>query len=117
VSRSDIYQIRTVNSIHVMQSTVSPTMRAPYRRHTAEFKSQLCRDIRSGTLGRREAQKKYALSDNLIQLWLAQHDRLSVASKTGDSTQAAIYEERIAALERKVGQLTMELEQRSTESG
>jgi transposase len=99
-----------------MQSTAPPPVRAPYRRHSAEFKSQLCRDIRSGALGRREAQKKYALSDNLIQLWLAQHDCDQLDPQTADSAQVAIYEERIAALERKVGQLTMELEQRSSES-
>ena len=36
--------------------------RGPYRRHTPQFKLQLCTDIRSGTVGRREAQKKYGLS-------------------------------------------------------
>ena len=49
--------------------------RGPYRRHSAQFKLQLCQDIRSGILGRRDAQKKYALSANLIQLWLTQFDR------------------------------------------
>ena len=34
----------------------------PYRRHSAQFKLQLCQDIRSGVLGRRDAQKKYSLS-------------------------------------------------------
>jgi mannose-6-phosphate isomerase-like protein (cupin superfamily) len=49
--------------------------RAPNRRHTAEFKAELCRSIRAGTIGRREAQKRYSLSDNLIHLWLARYDR------------------------------------------
>jgi hypothetical protein len=31
---------------------------------------QLCSDIRDGKLGRREAQKTYRISANLIQLWL-----------------------------------------------
>jgi hypothetical protein len=44
--------------------------RGLYRRHTAQFKLQLCSDIRSGGLGRRDAQKKYALSANLLQTWL-----------------------------------------------
>ncbi|MBQ0942287.1 hypothetical protein KAK07_02940 [Ideonella sp. 4Y16] len=43
---------------------------SPYRRHSAQFKLQLCQEIRSGGLGRRDAQKKYSLSANLIQLWL-----------------------------------------------
>jgi transposase len=104
-----------------MQSTTSSTLRAPYRRHSAEFKSQLCRDIRSGALGRREAQKKFALSDNLIQLWLARYDserdRDLPETRAVDPTRMAIYEDRIAALERKVGQLTMALEQRSAQAG
>lgn len=36
--------------------------RGPYRRHSAQFKLQLCHDIRSGTLGRRDAQRKCTLS-------------------------------------------------------
>ena len=31
--------------------------RGPYRRHSAQFKLQLCHDIRTGALGRRDAQK------------------------------------------------------------
>lgn len=36
---------------------------------------QLCHDIRSGALGHRDAQRKYILSANLIQMWLTQFDR------------------------------------------
>jgi transposase len=42
--------------------------RGPYPRLTPQFKMQHCGDIRAGTLGRRDAQKKYALSANLIQM-------------------------------------------------
>ena len=44
------------------------TSRGPYRRHAAQFKLQLCQDIRFGELGRRDAQKRYSLSANLIQI-------------------------------------------------
>jgi hypothetical protein len=44
--------------------------RGPYRRHSAQFKLQLCQEIRSGALGRRDAQKKYSRSANLVQLRL-----------------------------------------------
>ena len=53
--------------------------RGPYRRHSAPFKLQLCSDIRSGKLGRREAQKTYGLSANLIQMWLTCYARLTEA--------------------------------------
>ena len=84
--------------------------RGPYRHHTPQFKLQLCTDIRSGTVGRREAQKKYGLSANLIQLWLTQYDRGELNREEVEAWAVAEYESKIAALERKVGQLTMELE-------
>ncbi len=45
------------------------SQRGPYRRHAPQFKLQLCQEIRSAGIGRRDAQKKYSLSANLIQLW------------------------------------------------
>jgi transposase-like protein len=52
----------------------SQSKRGPYRRHSQEFKLQLCSDIQHGKLGRREAQKTYRISANLIPLWLNQDD-------------------------------------------
>jgi transposase-like protein len=75
-----------------------------------QFKLQLCSDIRSGTPGRREAQRKYGLSANVIQLWLTQYDRGELNGEEGEASVLAEYEAKIAALERKVGQLTMELD-------
>jgi transposase-like protein len=49
--------------------------RDPYRRHSAQFKLQVCSEIRSDKIGRRDAQKTYAISANLIQMWLTQYDR------------------------------------------
>jgi transposase len=84
--------------------------RGPYRRHTAHFKLQLCSDIRAGALGRRDAQKKFSLSANLIQTWLIQFDRGELTTEEAEADVIAEYEAKIAALERKVGQLTMELD-------
>jgi len=84
--------------------------RGPYRWHSAQFKLQLCHDIRSGTLGRRDAQQKYTLSANLIQMWLTQFDRGELSNEEAEASVVADYEAKIAALERKVAQLTMELE-------
>jgi len=41
--------------------------RSPYRRHALQLKLQVCQEIRSGQISRREAQRKYVLSANLIQ--------------------------------------------------
>ena len=51
------------------------TSRNPYRRHSTPFKLQLCQEIRSGVIGRRDAQRSHNISANLIQLWLTQFDR------------------------------------------
>ncbi len=45
-------------------------LRGPYRRHSPQFKIQICSDIRSGKIGRREALKTHNLSANLMQMWL-----------------------------------------------
>lgn len=71
---------------------------------------QLCQDIRAGVIGRRDAQRSHNLSANLIQLWLTQFDRGELNDEEAEASVIAEYEARIAALERKVGQLTMELD-------
>lgn len=84
--------------------------RGPYRRHSTPFKLQLCQDIRNGVIGRRDAQRTYSVSANLIQLWLTQFDRGELNDEEAEASVIAEYEAHIAALERKVGQLTMELD-------
>ena len=86
------------------------TTRGSCRRHSMPFKLQLCQDIRAGVLGRRDAQRSHNLSANLIQLWLTQFDRGELNDEEAEASVIAEYEARIAALERKVGQLTMELD-------
>ncbi len=84
--------------------------RAPYRRHAPPFKLLVCQEIRSGQISRREAQRKYNLSANLIQFWLTQYDGGKLNADEVEVSVLAEYEATIAALERKVGQLTMELD-------
>ena len=86
------------------------TSRGSYRRHSMPFKLQLCQDIRACVIGRRDAQRSHNLSANLIQLWLTQFDRGELNDEEAEAGVIAEYEARIAALERKVGQLTMELD-------
>ena len=84
--------------------------RGSYRRHSAPFKLQVCTDIRTGKVSRRESQTLYSLSANLIQHWLMQYDRGELRGEEVEAAQGADYEAKIAALERKVGQLTMEID-------
>lgn len=82
----------------------------PYRRHSPEFKLQVCGDIRSGRLGRRDAQRKFRLSDNLIQHWLARFDLHVLQAQGREGSTSDALSARIALLERKIGQLTMALD-------
>jgi transposase len=84
--------------------------RGPYRRHSPQFKMQLCTDIRNGQIGRRDAQRTYRISANLIHMWLEQYDRGELDVEEAAATTISEYEAKIAALERKVGQLTMEID-------
>jgi transposase-like protein len=69
-----------------------------------------CQDIRAGVIGRRDAQRMHHISANLIHMWLTQFDRGELSSEEAEASVIAEYEAKIAALERKVGQLTMELD-------
>ena len=84
--------------------------RGTYRRHSSLFKIQVCQEIRTGGLLRRGAQEKYNLSANLIQHWLSLYDRGELVSEEAEAAVIVEYQAKIAALERKVGQLTMELD-------
>ena len=57
-----------------------------------QFKLQLCRDIRGGVIGRREAQRTYSVSANLIQFWLTQFDRGELNGEEGEASVIAEYE-------------------------
>lgn len=82
--------------------------RAPYRRHSPQFKLLWCQEIRSGAIGRKEAQRRHSLSAHLIQLWLTQFDRGELIGEEVEASLLAEYEAKIAALERRVGQLTID---------
>lgn len=54
--------------------------------------------------------RRYSLSANLIQTWSIQFDRGELTTEEAEADVIAEYEAKIAALERKVGQLTMTLD-------
>src|SRR5260364_310182 len=89
------------------KSTMS--IRSLYRRHSPQFKLPLCADIRHGKIGRREAMRTYPISANRIQLWLSQYDRGELNAEEAAAITISEYEAKIAALERTVGQLMMEV--------
>lgn len=80
------------------------------RRYKREFKVQVVGDIRSGLMGWRESAREYGMAASTIREWLARYADKESEMKKKDPALFAEYEARIAALERKVGQLTMENE-------
>ena len=84
--------------------------RSAYRRHSSRFKLQVCQDIRSGDRSRSQSIKAFKLSNALIQQWLTKFDQGLLDASDDDAPKISGYEAHIAALERKVGQLTMEIE-------
>jgi transposase-like protein len=84
--------------------------RGPCRRHSPQLKLQLCQNIRSGAIGRRDAARHHDLSTNLLQLWLTQYDRGELSAEEAEASIVAEYKAKIAVLECRVGQLTMELD-------
>jgi transposase len=81
-----------------------------YRSHSIQFKKQVALDYLEGRGSLRELAERYGLEKSLVRLWAKKHE---AGEYDDDSAQAVVieeYERRIAELERKVGQLTMELE-------
>lgn len=82
--------------------------RGSYHHHAPQLKLQVCQEIQSGALRICDAQRKYSVSRGVIQYWLAKHEH----GEMDEITAAALadFRTKVAALECKVGQLTMELD-------
>lgn len=84
--------------------------RGSYHHHPLQLKLELCQAIRGGALRLCDAPKMYSVSRSVIQYWLAKYDRGEIDLDDVAAAVRADREAKIAALERKVGQLTMELD-------
>jgi transposase len=76
---------------------------ARHRRFSLEFKRQVVLDFLEKRVGLRELSRKHNLSRNLLSQWVRKYE-------TGQLTDEIADAHRIAELERKVGQLTMEID-------
>lgn len=82
----------------------------PRRRYSTEFKLQVVQAYLEGGTAQREIARRYEISLNLIQIWLDKYRRGVLTEEEYLEEKTRDYETKIAALERKVGQLTMEVE-------
>src|ERR1700746_132938 len=80
---------------------------ARHRRFSFEFKRQVVLDVLEEREGLREVARKHCISRSLIRQWIQKYESGQLTDEL-DEVRIAEYEGKIAELERKVGQLTME---------
>src|SRR3712207_2148707 len=82
---------------------------ARYRTYTIEFKRQLVEEHLSGGVGMSVLARRHDTSRELLRVWVRKHEAGELVGDGRPTTPARrAYEAKIASLERKVGQLTME---------
>ena len=85
-------------------------MRRQRRTFTVEFKRQVVEEYLNGERSQAEQCRRYELSPNLVRDWIQKYRAGEFEGRHTTTTHERDLEQRIAALERKVGQLTMENE-------
>ena len=83
---------------------------ARYRTYTVEFKRQVAEEhLGEGTSLNRLA-RRHDVSRELLRIWVRKYEAGEFAGDGPAKADRRAYETKIAGLERKVGQLTMELD-------
>ena len=80
------------------------------RRYSVEFKLQLIREYLAGEGSLKGIAGRHDLNHSVLIYWLKKYQRGELTDDDHLADQVNEYEAQIAALERKVGQLTMELD-------
>ena len=83
---------------------------ARYRTHTVEFKRQLAEEHLGGGASLNELARRHDLSRERLRIWVRKYEAGEFAGGGPTTADRRAYEAKIAGLERKVGQLTMELD-------
>lgn len=81
-----------------------------HRRFSVDFKSQLVREYLAGDGSLKGITGRHDLNHSLLIYWLRKYQRGELTDEDQLADQVHEYEAQIVALERKVGQLTMELD-------
>ena len=77
------------------------------RKFGVEFKRRVVEEVRGGVVTMAQAIRQYELSSNLIYRWM---DHYEHGKLDNQPTEQGAFENKIAELERKVGQQAMEIE-------
>ncbi len=80
------------------------------RRYSTEFKLRLVEAYLAGEGSAKGLATEYGISRSLILIWADKYRKGELTLDVQREEEIQEYQQRIAALERKVGQLTMELD-------
>ena len=83
---------------------------ARYRTDTIAFKQQVVEEHLSQGTSLNQLARRHDSSRELLRIWVRKYEAGEFASDGPGKADRRIYEAKIAGLERKVGQLTMELD-------
>jgi transposase len=81
-----------------------------YRRYSTEFKLRLVERFLAGGASISQLAAEVGIDRSLVYFWLKKHERGELTVEAHYEADLQDAEAKIAALERKVGQLTMELD-------
>ncbi len=81
-----------------------------HRRYSTEFKLRLVEAYLAGEGSARGLATQHGVSHSLLRIWVEKYEKGELTLDVQREEQIREYEQKIAALERKVGQLTMELD-------
>ena len=82
---------------------------ARYRTYTIEFKRRVAEEHLGG-VSLNEPARRHDISRELLRTWVKKYEAGEFAGDGPPRANGRAYEAKIASLERKVGQLTMELD-------
>ena len=82
---------------------------ARYRTYTVEFKRQVVEEHLGG-VSLNQLARRHDISRELLRTWAKKYEAGDLAGGRPTTPDRRAYEAKIAGLERKVGQLTMELD-------
>ena len=85
-------------------------MARPYRRHSVEFKRHVVQEYLAGEESLHGLATRHDVCRNLIRAWIEKYEAGAFDEDRETASSLRGYQAKIAALERKVGQLTMELD-------
>ena len=84
--------------------------RRPYRNYSSEFKLSLVHAYLNGEGGYKAIAKQHGIWGTLLVQWVQKFQRGELTEEIDQADRVRDYEAKIAALERKVGQLVMEVD-------